>query len=104
MALGPSPGRGGRARHLALLLARALSGDPRRVALVASSDGVDGTGPDAGAIIDGTTWARIIAAGIDPAQALIGRDTGTALTAIRAAFGDGPTGVNHADLVMVAAR
>lgn len=104
VALGDAPGQGGRARHLALLLARELAGDPRRVALVATSDGVDGTGPDAGAIVDGTTWARVEAAGLDPTRAVASRDTGPALAAIGAALPGGPTGVNHADLVLVAAR
>ena len=104
VTLGEAPGQGGRARHLALLLARELAGDPRRIALVASSDGVDGTGPAAGAIVDGASWARLAAGGIDGAQALAARDAGTALAAIDAAIGGGPTGVNHADLVLVAAR
>ncbi len=104
VALGPAPGRGGRARQLALILAGGMAGDDDRVALVAGSDGVDGTGPEAGAIVDGATWGRLIAAGIDPAAALVARDAGDALAAIGAAFGDGPTGVNHADLVLVARR
>jgi len=104
LTLGAAPGCGGRARHLALVVARALAGDPGRVVLCASSDGVDGTGPEAGAIVDGQTWARVTAAGIDPAAALAARDAGTALAAIGAAIGGGATGVNHADLVLVMSR
>jgi hydroxypyruvate reductase len=104
VALPVGAGRGGRARQLALVLARELAGDPRRVALVGASDGVDGTGPEAGAIVDGQTWARLAAAGIDADAALARRDAGPALAAIGASLPGGPTGVNHADLVLIVAR
>lgn len=104
--VGPSPGRGGRARQLALIVAEVLAAADAddRVVLVAGSDGVDGTGPDAGAVVDGATWARVGAAGIEPGAALVARDAGTALAAIGAGFGAGPSGVNHADLVLVTRR
>lgn len=98
-------GEGGRAQQLALLLARELSGTDR-AALVAGSDGVDGPAPvgrpaPAGAFVDGATWRAIIAAGLDPEVALARRDAGTALAAVGALFVPGPTGVNHADLVLI---
>ena len=98
-------GEGGRAQQLALILARALRGSAR-AALVAGSDGVDGPAPvgrqaPAGAFVDGTTWDAIVAAGIDPERALVRRDAGTALAAVGALFVPGPTGVNHADLVLI---
>ena len=103
--LGGEPvGVGGRATELALRLARAWAGRTDRVALVAGSDGVDGTGPAAGAVVDGTTWHAIAAGGVDPARALAGHDSGAALAAVGATVETGPTGVNHADLVLVAAR
>lgn len=100
------PGAGGRAQQLALELARLFAGS-ERVAFVAGSDGVDGPPPKdrpapAGAFIDGTTWAAILAAGIDPTQALDRCDAGTALAAVGALVVTGPTGINHADLVIVA--
>lgn len=101
--LQPSPGRGGRACQLALRLARDLVGSDR-VVVVAGSDGVDGTGPAAGAVIDGATWPALVAAGVEPGRALVGCDAGAALAALGATVGDGPTGVNHADLVLVASR
>jgi hydroxypyruvate reductase len=94
------PGRGGRARQLALLVARDLAGVPRWSLLAAGSDGVDGTDDAAGAIVDGETWARIRAAGVDPDAALAACDAGTALAAAGAALVTGPTGVNHADLLV----
>lgn len=101
IALGDHPGRGGRAQHTALLVARALAGVPGWSALCVGSDGVDGTGPAAGAIVDGATWGALAAAGIDGDRALAARDSGTALAAIGAAIVTGPTGINHADLMVV---
>lgn len=101
IAVGLAPGQGGRAQHTALLVARALAGAPGWACLCVGSDGVDGTGPAAGAIVDGDTWAALAAAGIDGDRALAARDSGTALAAIGAAVVTGPTGVNHADLVVV---
>lgn len=94
------PGRGGRARQLALLVARDLAGVPGWELLAAGSDGVDGTADAAGAIVDGDTWARLRAAGVDPDAALAACDAGTALDAIGAALITGATGVNHADLIV----
>jgi len=104
VALPAQPGWGGRAQHLALLLARRWIGRPERAALVVGSDGIDGPGPNApaGAFIDGTTWDAVYARGVDPVIALDRMDSGTALAAAGALVVTGPTGVNHADLVMVA--
>jgi hydroxypyruvate reductase len=98
-------GDGGRAQQLALTLAQLLRGTSRAL-LVAGTDGVDGPSPragrpsPAGAFIDGTTWDAIAAAGVDPALALARCDAGTALAAAGALFVPGPTGVNHADVVI----
>jgi hydroxypyruvate reductase len=94
------PGTGGRAQQLALELARRLRGTDRS-ALVAGSDGIDGASRAAGAYVDGTTWDAIAAAGTSPDDALARCDAGTALEAVGALFVTGPTGVNHADVVIV---
>ena len=99
-------GEGGRAQQLALALAAQLRGGAR-AALVIGSDGVDGPAPHerptpAGAFVDGTTWDAIEAAGIDPAAALARCDAGPALAAVGALVVIGPTGENHADLVLIA--
>lgn len=98
-------GEGGRAQQLALELARELRGT-HRAAVCIGSDGNDGPAPahrpvPAGAYVDGGTWDAIIAAGIDPDAALVRRDAGTALAAVNALVVTGPTGINHADLVLL---
>lgn len=91
------PGTGGRAQQLALLVARALAGRAGWWFLACGSDGLDGTGPAAGALVDGTTWSRIA----DGDRALAERDAGTALAAAGALVTTGRTGVNHADLMLL---
>lgn len=98
-------GTGGRAQQLALILARHLRGTAR-AAFVVGTDGVDGPPPPdrpspAGAWVDGATWDAIAAAGIDPAAAIAACDAGPALAAAAALVVTGPTGINHADLVLV---
>jgi glycerate 2-kinase len=101
VALSAEAGRSGRAHHLALLLARDLAAGEREVAvLVAGSDGVDGVSGAAGAVVDRHTWGRIRAAGLDPDAHLARFDAAAALAAVGAQIVTGPTGVNHADLVI----
>lgn len=97
----PNPGTGGRAQHLALLLARHLRGRGDVTILVAGSDGIDGNSYAAGAIVDGTTWDEIADHGGDPATALARADSHTALALTDATLQTGPTGVNHADLIIM---
>jgi len=101
----PVHGAGGRAQQLALALAGGLRGTSRG-ALVVGTDGIDGPPPPgraapAGAWVDGTTWGRIVAAGHDPAAALAACDAGTVLDAVGALVVTGPSGINHADLVIL---
>jgi len=96
-------GEGGRMQQLALLLADRLRGSDRS-AFCIGSDGIDGPPPanrpaPAGAYVDGTTWDAIGDAAAR--SALEHRDAGTALAAIGALVITGPTGINHADLVVV---
>jgi glycerate 2-kinase len=98
-------GAGGRAQQLALELARRLRGTARG-ALVVGTDGIDGPPPPdrpspAGAWVDGATWDAIAAAGIDPAAALAACDAWTALAAVGALVVTCPTGINHADLILI---
>lgn len=105
LRLPPVHGVGGRAQQLALQLAGWLR-DSARGALVVGTDGIDGPPPagrdaPAGAWVDGTTWDRIVAAGYDPAAALAACDAGTVLDAVGALVVTGPSGINHADLVIL---
>lgn len=96
IALPETTGAGGRACHLALLVARDIAGMPGIQLLVAGSDGIDGNTPYAGAVIDGDTWARIP----DPETSLATYDSATALAAAGCTITTGPTGINHADLLI----
>jgi hydroxypyruvate reductase len=68
-------GTGGRATHLALLVARAIAGLPEVAFLAAGTDDRDGNGSASGAVVDGGTWSRIIEQGLDPQAALDGCDS-----------------------------
>ena len=98
-------GVGGRAQQLALELAKLLRGTSLS-AFVAGTDGKDGPATThrpspAGAYVDGSTWQRLSDIGIDGDAAIARCDAGTALCAIEALFVSGPTGINHADLLIV---
>jgi hydroxypyruvate reductase len=96
------PGSGGRAQQLALELARHLRGSSRS-AFVAGSDGLDGPSPHtpAGAYVDGATWDAIAGRGVDPDDARRRYDARPALAAVGALVVTGPTGINHADVMIV---
>jgi hydroxypyruvate reductase len=81
IAVPARPGTGGRATHLALLVARAIAGRPLAF-LAAGTDDRDGNGAASGAVVDGTTWAAARAAGLDPQAALDGFDSATLLGAL----------------------
>ena len=101
MVLPLQPGLGGRAQHLALLLAERIAGRANVQIMVAGSDGIDGNSKAAGAVVDGTTWRSLVQADLDPSGALERCDSARVLAAIGAQIVTGPTGVNHADLVVV---
>lgn len=90
-------GRGGRNSEFQLALALALEGQEGIYALAADTDGIDGSEDNAGAFADGTTAARMRAAGCDPMRHLHGNDAYTAFHAIDALFVTGPTGTNVND-------
>ncbi len=94
-------GRGGRNQELALAAAIALAGLEGVGLLAFSTDGRDGPTDAAGAFVDGTTWARLRQAGIDPRRALADNNSYTALDAVGALFRTGPTGTNVNDLIIL---
>lgn len=96
-------GSGGRNQEAALAAALAISGTSRVFAAF-GTDGVDGPTDAAGAIVDGSTVERILAAGIDPVASLADNDSHPALDAAGALIRCGPTGTNVADLWLVGDR
>jgi len=98
--LPPRPGRGGRNQHLALALAGELGGKDQVTVLVSGSDGNDGDGPWAGAIVDGGTRSRGEAAGMDLERCLADADSGRFLEASGDLLWTGATGTNVCDLAI----
>ncbi len=95
-----TPGDGGRATQLALALAKHLRGSERS-AFVAASDGKDANTNAAGAYVDGGSWDELVAAGLDPDAELARCNATYALARIGALLTPGPTGINHADVVVL---
>jgi hydroxypyruvate reductase len=110
VALPVPHGRGGRAQQFALAAARELhriaqtleGGEVALTVLAAGTDGRDGPTDAAGAIIDGGSWRKMLAAGLDPGAALATADAYTVLEAAGALLRTGVTGTNVGDVVMAA--
>lgn len=98
--LPPHPGRGGRNQTLALAAARRLAHHSKVALLALGTDGTDGPGDDAGALVDGNTVSRGQRHGCDPARCLSHADAGTFLAASGDLIQTGPTGTNVMDLVL----
>lgn len=94
------PGRGGRNQHLALAAARVLDGCNGVALLSAGTDGRDGPGEDAGALVDGGTLARGRLEGFDADFSLRTANSGGFLEAAGDLVHTGPTGTNVMDLVI----
>jgi hydroxypyruvate reductase len=104
LGAGGSPSGGGRCQELALAAARVLheaGSDSTGITLLAAgTDGRDGATDAAGAIVDGSTWGAIAAAGRDPAQALASHESNGALRLASALIGRRETGTNVNDVVI----
>lgn len=96
-----NPGKGGRNQALALLLALHIQGREDLVILVAGTDGTDGPTDAAGAIVDGNSYARAVAAGWQPRAELASANAYPCLQAMGDLMVTGPTGTNVMDLVIV---
>ena len=90
-------GRGGRNAEFLLALAIALDGAPGIHVLAADTDGIDGVGEVAGAIIGPDSLARARALGIDPAAALADNDAHAFFAALGDGIVTGPTFTNVND-------
>src|SRR3569833_2553438 len=96
VALPPRPGRGGRNQQLALAAATVLAGYDGICLLAAGTDGSDGPGGDAGALVDGGTLARGALEGVVAVDHLRRADAGRVLEAGGERGRAGPTGASGA--------
>jgi len=99
--LPPSPGRGGRNQSLALSAALILRGHDDVALLAGGTDGNDGPGEDAGAIVDGGSVSRGEKLLMRRAQDCLAQaDAGRLLDASGDLLQTGPTGTNVMDLII----
>lgn len=100
VVLPENPGRGGRCQSFALAAALEIAGRDDIVLLAVGTDGSDGPGEDAGALVDGETIQRGRPAGLDPVDCLENADAGSFLDASGDLVNTGPTGTNVMDLII----
>jgi hydroxypyruvate reductase len=90
-------GRGGRATEFLLGCALALQGEPGVWALAADTDGIDGVGPHAGALLTPTSLARARALGLNPQALLDAHDSASFFAPLGDLLTPGPTFTNVND-------
>lgn len=95
------PGKGGRCQEFALAAALALRGRPHTLIAAFGTDGTDGPTDAAGAVADGMTVDRVLAAGLNPARALDANDTYPVFSALGDLIITGPTNTNVNDLYVI---
>jgi glycerate 2-kinase len=101
----PVTGDGIGGRNSAFVLACVPNIVGRRVAVLsAGTDGIDGNSPGAGAVADGETLARAMAAGLDPGGAFRRSDAFTFFARLNDTIVTGPTGNNLRDLRILLSR
>lgn len=91
-------GKGGRNSEFLLAFAIGIDGLTGIHALAADTDGIDGSEDNAGAFADGSSVARMRAAGVDAKAMLAGNNAWTAFNSVGDLFVPGPTGTNVNDL------
>ena len=96
-------GEGGRNSQFSLALAKAIEGMEGVTALSADTDGIDGNGNNAGAIVDGFTYSRLrkYYSSVDPVKLY---DSFNILKKSNSLFCTGPTGINLNDFRAVLVR
>lgn len=94
-------GKGGRNQEVALAAGEALEGIPDVLVVSFATDGTDGPTDAAGAVADGTTFARARDAGLDPRRHLAANDAYACLDAIGDLIRTGPTNTNVNDLMLI---
>ena len=96
-------GMGGRNSQFSLALAKAIEGMEGVTALSADTDGIDGNGNNAGAIVDGFTYSRLrkYYSSVDPVNLF---DSFNVHKKVNTLFFTGPTGINLNDFRAVLVR
>lgn len=94
-------GKGGRNQEFVLAAALDMAGLRDAVVLSAGTDGTDGPTDAAGAIADGETCARALAAGLDPRKALDANDAYPFFRKLGDLILTGPTKTNVMDVRLV---
>lgn len=102
--IGGVRGKGGRNSEFLLAFAIGIQGLDGIHALAADTDGIDGSEDNAGAFADGSSVARMRAAGVDAKAMLQGNNAWTAFNAVGDLFVPGPTGTNVNDLRAILIR
>ena len=97
------PGKGGRNQEFVLAAALDIAGLPQTVILSAGTDGTDGPTDAAGAIADGDTCARAVAAGLNARKALDANDAYPFFEKLGDLILTGPTKTNVMDVRLVLA-
>ncbi len=90
-------GRGGRNTEYLLSLAAALKGQARVFALAADTDGIDGSGDNAGAVLWPDSWQRAVRLGLNPEAMLENNDSYSFFEALGDLIITGPTRTNVND-------
>jgi hydroxypyruvate reductase len=90
-------GQGGRATEFLLGCALALQAEPGVYALAADTDGIDGVGPHAGALLTPTSLARARALGLNPQALLDGHDSASFFAPLGDLLSVGPSFTNVND-------
>ncbi|WP_417513310.1 glycerate kinase type-2 family protein [Minwuia sp.] len=97
-------GQGGPNREYALGLALALGGAGGITAIAADTDGVDGSGEAAGALVDATVWQRARDARISLGAMLAANDSHACFEALGDLVATGPTFTNVNDFRAIIVR
>jgi len=94
------PGLGGRCQSLALHVAEQIDQREDIVLLAIGTDGTDGPGDSAGALVDGLTIQRGLQFGLDSQNELLRANAGHYLEETGDLIDTGPTGTNVMDLII----
>jgi len=94
-------GKGGRNQEMALQAAISLHGKKGITCICAGSDGTDGPTNDAGGIVDGTSYEKMLNCGISPEKELAENNSNFALHSSGDIVTTGPTGTNVNDITVI---